>query len=213
LLSSSSSNIFYFNDFKCTSITWQALCDSSPNTWDKFFTLGLIHWGLGNYWSDYNSNPGRSLGQYWINSPNDIDYYPLSHPWTPLMPLHGVAIANAAPSRTVFWRRVSDCINVTVINYGSYTETFNATVYANTTAIATQTVTLTVGNSTTITITWNTAYFAPGIYTISASVMLVQSETNYWAGPFTYGTVDVVLHFGGGGGGADLLQRGLPAMM
>jgi hypothetical protein len=57
---------------------------------------------------------------------------------------------------------LNDNINVAVANQGSYTETFNVTVYADTTAIATQTATLAIGNSTTITFTCNTIGFDYG---------------------------------------------------
>jgi len=59
-------------------------------------------------------------------------------------------------------------INVTVENQGDLTETFNMTLYANTTAINQTEITLTSGTSTTITLTWNTTAFAKGNYTISA---------------------------------------------
>jgi hypothetical protein len=63
-------------------------------------------------------------------------------------------------------------------NQGDFTEIFNVTVYANTTSIATQTVTLTSKNSTTITFTWNTAGFAKGNYTIWAYAWPVLGETD-----------------------------------
>jgi hypothetical protein len=70
-------------------------------------------------------------------------------------------------------------INLTIINYGFYTENFNLTAYANTTIIATFTDnTLTSVNYTTITFTWNTTGFAKGSYTISAYAIPVQNETD-----------------------------------
>jgi hypothetical protein len=87
----------------------------------------------------------------------------------------------------------SSAINVTVTNQGSHAETFNVTAYANATAIATQTVTLASGAFTTITFTWNTAGFAYGNYTISASLM-APDETNSWTiRLYTYGTVKVTI--------------------
>jgi hypothetical protein len=104
-----------------------------------------------------------------------------------------VAITNATSSKTVVGRGYSDAINVTVANLGAYTETFNITIYANTTAIATQTVILASGTSTTITLTWSTTGFAYGNYNINAKVTLAKGETNTWTGPFTYGTVIVTI--------------------
>jgi hypothetical protein len=91
---------------------------------------------------------------------------------------HDVAVTNVAPYRTIQGQGLSDSIEVTAANWGSYTETFNVTAYANTTAIATQTVTLTSGNSTTITFTWNTTGFAYGDYTISAYATPVPGQTD-----------------------------------
>jgi hypothetical protein len=69
-------------------------------------------------------------------------------------------------------------INVTVENQGSYTETFNVTLYANTTEIETKQITLTNGASTTITFTWNTIGFAYGNCTIWAYVEPILGETD-----------------------------------
>lgn len=68
-------------------------------------------------------------------------------------------------------------INVTVTNYGVYDESFNVTVYANTTIIETKEFTLANGSSTTATFTWGTAGFAEGNYTISAYVEPIFGET------------------------------------
>jgi hypothetical protein len=97
-------------------------------------------------------------------------------------------------------RGFSDIINVTVSNKGSFTETFGVTFYANASAITTQTVTLAVGASTTLTLNWNTTGFALGNYTISVDVALAPGETNSWTDPFTYGTVRItkVGDLGGG---------------
>jgi hypothetical protein len=69
-------------------------------------------------------------------------------------------------------------INVTVENQGDYTETFNVTLYVNTTTIETKQITLTSLNSTTITYTWNTTGFVKGNYTINAYAWPVQGETD-----------------------------------
>jgi hypothetical protein len=90
---------------------------------------------------------------------------------------HDVAITNITPFKTVVGQGYSLNINVTVANQGGYTETFNATAYANTTIMASQNVTLTAGNSTRVTFTWNTTGFAKGNYTLWAYAEPVQSET------------------------------------
>jgi parallel beta-helix repeat protein len=101
-----------------------------------------------------------------------------------------VALLGVASSKTVVGQGYAVSINVTVENQGGYAETFNVTVYANTTSIATQTVTLTSGNSTTITFTWNTTGFAKGNYTINACAQPLLGETatedNYLANGEVY---------------------------
>jgi hypothetical protein len=84
-------------------------------------------------------------------------------------------------------------INVTVKNEGNFTETFNVTVYANTTSVASQNVTLSSGNSTTITFTWNTTGFAKGNYTIWAYAWPVPGETDTADNTFVDGWVKVVV--------------------
>jgi parallel beta-helix repeat protein len=152
----------------------------STNNWDEGYPTG------GNYWSDYNGTDSYSgpcqnvtgsdgIGDtpYVIDGSNQ-DNYPLMTPHTP----HDLAVIHSAASRTVVGQGSSLNINATVANRGDYTETFNVTAYANDTAIQTETLTLTSGNSTTLTFTWNTSGFAYGNYTISAYAWPVMGETD-----------------------------------
>ena len=97
---------------------------------------------------------------------------------------HDIEVTNLLPSKTVVGQGYSVYINVTVENQGDYTETFNVTVYYNETAITLPngknhtTTTLTSGNSTTITLTWNTTGVAKGNYTIKAIADTVPGETD-----------------------------------
>ena len=74
---------------------------------------------------------------------------------------------------------------------GVYGETFNLTIFANTTIIASQNVTLSSGNSTTVTFIWNTAGFAYFNYTLSAYAWPVPGETNIANNDYTGGWVIV----------------------
>ena len=88
-------------------------------------------------------------------------------------PVHDVAVTNVVPSKTVVGQGYSISINVTVENQGDFTETFNVTLYANTTVIDTHVnVTLTSRTFTVVTFTWNTTGFAYDNYTISAEAIL-----------------------------------------
>jgi outer membrane protein assembly factor BamB len=92
--------------------------------------------------------------------------------------IHDVAVTNVTSSKTVICQGYGGNITVTLQNQGNFTETFNVTVYANTTSAASQNVTLSSGNSTNITLTWNTTGFVYGNYTINAYAWPVPGETN-----------------------------------
>jgi hypothetical protein len=89
-----------------------------------------------------------------------------------------ISTTNITPAKTIVGQGYTIRINTTIQNQGDYTETFDITLYANTTAIATQTVTLGSVSSTTLTFTWDTTGFAKGNYTISAYATPVLGETD-----------------------------------
>jgi hypothetical protein len=104
---------------------------------------------------------------------------------------HDIAVLSVNPLKTIVGQGYTMQTNVTVTNQGDYTETFNVTLYANTTAIETKQVTLTSLNSTTITYTWNTTDYAKGNYTMWAYAEPVQGETETADNTFADGIVYV----------------------
>jgi hypothetical protein len=85
-------------------------------------------------------------------------------------------------------------VTVTVANKGTFSETFNVTLYANSTTIDTQTVTgLASGANTTLTYLWNTTHWTHGNYTISAYATPVAGEGNTTDNTYTDGLVKVVI--------------------
>ncbi len=122
-----------------------------------------------------------------------------------------VAVTNVSPSKDVVGEGYSLSINVTITNQGTLTETFNVTIYANTTVIGTLTnITLTSGNSTTITVVWNTTGFAMGNYTISAYASTVPGETDTTNNTFIDGTVTITIPGDiNGDGSVDSLDAGI----
>jgi len=105
--------------------------------------------------------------------------------------IHDVAVTSVTSFKTVVFQGYTMNINVTAADPGNYTETFNLTVYVNTSYVTSQVVTLNSGNSTTLTLTWNTTGFAKGIYTISAYAWPVPGEANTVNNNFTGGSVYV----------------------
>ena len=104
---------------------------------------------------------------------------------------HDVAVTNVECSKTVVFQGYTANITVTVANQGDFTETFNVTAYANTTATSTETLTLANQASKTLTFTWNTTSFVYGNYTLSAYAWPVPGETNTANNNFTDGWIFV----------------------
>ena len=141
---------------------WQYEPGPEPNTW----------WEKGVF-------------QYFNPEPNQIET--VIQRWLPVFTYitnraikeaYNTATTNITPQKIVVCQGYTMNINVTIANQGDFTETFNVTLYANTTTIETKQITLTSLNSTTITFTWDTSGFAKGNYTISAYAWPVQGETH-----------------------------------
>jgi hypothetical protein len=80
-----------------------------------------------------------------------------------------IRVINVKLSKTIAAKDHSISINVTVENQGERVETFNLSVYANTTRILTELITLAGGNSNIIvTFIWNVTGIPKGNYSISA---------------------------------------------
>jgi len=194
-LDSSINNVFFHNNF--INNTEQVHLDNSfDNIWDNGCE--------GNYWSDYsgtdmysgpyqNETGSDGIGDtpYVLNA-NNQDNYPLmkSYPWDP----HDIGITTATTSKTVVGQEYSLHINVSIFNYGMFAENFNVTAYANTTIIDTLVnVTLTSGNSITITFTWNITTLAKGNYTLSATVDMVPGEVDTTDNTLVDGVITITI--------------------
>ena len=106
---------------------------------------------------------------------------------------HDIAVLSVNPLKTIVGQGCTMNINVTVANQGDFTETFNATIYINTTSIETKQITLTNGASTTITYKWNTTGFAKGNYTLWAYAWPVQDEIDTTDNTFIDGLVIIAM--------------------
>jgi hypothetical protein len=107
--------------------------------------------------------------------------------------VHDVAVTAVVPFKTVVGQGYGLNVNVTAANQGAYTETFNVTVYANTTYVTSQNVTLPSATSTTLALTCNTTGLAYGNYTTSAYAWLASGQTNASNNNYTGGWVIVSL--------------------
>jgi len=122
--------------------------------------------------------------------------YPCMFPY----PDHDVTVTDiktckdgCIPIRTIP-QNLTAHVNVTVLNQGDFTETFQVTVYANNTPINTTTVfNLAAGSSTTLMLKWNTTGFAKGNYTLWACASIVSNEINVYDNTHIDGLIAVVL--------------------
>ena len=190
----SSNNLIFHNSFTNNAI--QVYTETSVNVWDNGYPSG------GNYWDDYNGvdarcgpnqdypgGDGMGDSSFTIDS-NNKDRYPLMNTWTPPYG-HDVTVISAVSYKTVIGQAYGGNITVYTANIGEYTETFNVTIYAKTTPIASTTVLLETGSTTSSTFYWNTAGVAFGNYTISAYAGPVSGETSISDNNFTGGWVVV----------------------
>jgi len=108
--------------------------------------------------------------------------------------LDDIAVIDVFSFKTVVGYGYLMNVNITVENQGYFAETFNVTIYANTTIIVTFTnISLTSRNSITLAFAWNTSGFAKGTYVIWAYAWPVQGETDKTDNTYTDGSVAVTI--------------------
>jgi len=101
-----------------------------------------------------------------------------------------VALINVTPHKTVVAQGYFCNLTITVENQGALDETFNVTIYANTTEIGKVEVNLAIGGITTVKFAWNTSSFGRA-QNISAYAGPVPGETELSDNNFVYGIVKV----------------------
>lgn len=105
---------------------------------------------------------------------------------------HNTAVISVATDETVIGQGLTGNITVQVVDNGQHAETFNVTVYANTTVIGTQQViNLNTTDTATLTFLWNTTSLPNGNYTISAYASPVPGENDVTDNNLTGGWVIV----------------------
>jgi hypothetical protein len=168
--------------------------NASANSWWYDSSVGVAlsaqavdgyaftHWGVDGVSQGLGTTPVSAT----MNTTHTVTAYYTSSGAVP-----DIATVNVTCSKTTVGQGYAVAINVTVENHGVDAESFNLTVYANTTVVAFQTVTLESGNSTTVTIVWNTTGFGIGNYTVSAYAEPVPGETNTADNTFNDGVVNV----------------------
>jgi outer membrane protein assembly factor BamB len=132
------------------------------------------------------SSPAVADGVLYVGS-DDGNVYAFG----PGVNVHELAVTSVTADKTVVGQGYSMNITVIAMDFNETSETLNVTIYANTTSIASQNVTLSTGSFARVTFTWNTSGFAIGNYTIQAYAWLVPDETNSAENSLSNGTVYV----------------------
>ena len=177
----STQNLIHGNDIMNNS-QQTYIAAGSFNTWDDGYPSG------GNYWSDYEgvdvmNGAGQNLtGSDGIGDKpriigTNVDNYPLMKPrsWN----AHDISVTSFTTSKTVCGEGYNVSFDLVMYNGGCSSETVDATIYANETAIAAlRNVSLADKGWALLEFSWNTSGFARGNYTVSVVADAVPGETD-----------------------------------
>jgi cell wall-associated NlpC family hydrolase len=112
----------------------------------------------------------------------------------PRLDLHDIGIQSVDTSKNVIGQNRTVNIDITIFNYGQYSENINTTLFVNEQATATQNnVILESRNAITLTFAWNTTGIEYGNYTISAHSWPVLNETYTSDNIFVAGNIVVTI--------------------
>jgi hypothetical protein len=164
---------------------------SMNTTWDDGYPSG------GNYWSNYAGVDLRSGSQQNIAGSDGIGDtpYPVkdNEDRYPLISTHYVAV-NITRFKTAVGQGCSMNINVTVVNRGTYNESVNLRLFANSTLINQTFTTVMTIQPNVNTFTWNTSGCnLQEKYTLTACVSTISEEPSFLEHNCTYGYVEVTL--------------------
>ncbi len=187
---SSSNNALFHNTFADNFLdvydaTWDCpdsgLTSPSINFWDDGYPSG------GNYWSN-NTGPDeyrgptqnqrgsdgmRDTGQ--SIDVNNQDRFPLTKPYGGA---HDIGLTSDGAIKTIIGQGFCTTITIKAINYGIQPETFNVSIYLNSTVITEIQLTLTSRDSTIATFSLNATNAEKGNNTLSVYSETVSGETD-----------------------------------
>ena len=148
-------------------------------------------WFSGWFWWNWETDPDAG-------GPSEMHYTPQNKPAETVLyqyytEVRDLAVTGVQVSKTVVGYGLSVAINLTVENQGVFNEAFNLTVYANSTVIKTERVTLQNGVSRLIAYSWNTSGFVKGKYTISAYAWILQGESDIADNTYVGGNATVAM--------------------
>ena len=192
------SEVYYMNSTNLGS-TWSAQTAITTNTSFDNFNPSLLE-----------SSQNQRLYFFWSSSmPANTDYSIFYESSTPIL-IHDLAVTSVGVSqrklfpgglRTVNMSGIV-AINATISNLGNYQDTSTTSVYANSTLIASSSITLlpccVAGSSQLIYANWNTTGYKPGCYKITVQVAPPSGQTatnnvmsGGWVRILPFGDVDL----------------------
>jgi hypothetical protein len=159
-------------DIRYAGDAWVIKTDSQGNVqWDKTFGGTKVD----SFYDIQQTSDGGyiAVGETYSYGTGKNDFWAVK-----FLPKHDVAANQIIPNKTLACQGYTLTLNVTVSNPGYYQETFNVTIYANTTAIGTGTVqNLPYDATATGIFTWDTTGFPTGNYTLTVYAVPVENET------------------------------------
>jgi len=158
--------------------------------------LGMVDYGIMDYTWTFTDNTAKVLADVEVNytfsnignfnvTLNVSDYsgnWDTDQMWvnvTETKLIRDVAITSVKPFPTTVTTGDSLLINITVANQGNMSETFNVTVYYDSSVVGTKSgISLASGADDTLRFNWNTTGVPGGNYTIKAVASIVAGETD-----------------------------------
>ena len=172
---------------------------AADNQWYNWSVVDAIRNALNNARKAVTiilreTSPHDSASEVWFDSKEYPTYPPYQYAPKLTIDYSGIVQVGVSSFKTVVGQAYDCPVNLTVSYRGDFAETFNVTVYANTTMFATQTVNnILNGTFTVLASTWNTAGFPYGNYTICACATPVPGETDTTDNNYTS---NVAVHVG-----------------
>jgi hypothetical protein len=103
-----------------------------------------------------------------------------------------IAITNVNSSESTIEKGTTQAINIDIANNGYFGETFNVTLYANTTIVSTQNYTIPGKNKENMIFNWDTTNFGVGTYNLTAYVYPIQGEVETNDNSYSYGYIQIL---------------------
>jgi parallel beta-helix repeat protein len=191
-LSYTTNNLIYHNNIVHNYYV-NVYSDNSANTWDNGYPSGGNYWGSGGkdlFRGPYQNETGSDGIE---DSASGYDRYPLMDWWVPT----NIAISRLLPDRNAACKGFNLSINAFVQSEGITIVSVNITIYANTTVIGTENLTLIGRSSVILQLNWSTSNLNEyDNYTLRAYAKPIPYEKDLSDNDCSYSDVVTITHMG-----------------